>query len=154
MKRIKKIFLCLILIIILNVSKVQAYEFYNTYNPGDEILVTLNDELKEDFYVIEDDGDSVKAIYKGILGDDIAWEYSFDDTCSFSNSIVEQELLERTKTWINASYITLPSANEITSFDYSSQSAFEELGALTNPAGGGMVHLENLSDVPFFALNN
>jgi len=154
MEKIKKLILSLILIMVISVSKVKAYNFYNTYNPGDEITVILNDSLKSSFYVVEDDDDSVKAIYNGILGEDIAWEYSLDNNCTFTDSVVEQALKERTKIWDNVSYVTLPAANEITSFDYSSQKEFEELGTLTNPAGGGMIHLESLNNVPFYALNN
>lgn len=128
---------------------------YTTYNVGDEITVNLNDKLKEKFLVIENNSDSVKAIYKGALGEDIKWpEAMTTTTCTFDGSVVDQALKQRTATWTNATNVTLPTANDIVGeFDYTSKTALEELGARTNPAGG-LVHLENLTNVPFYALNN
>lgn len=129
---------------------------YTTYNVGDEITVNLNDTLKEKFLVIENNSDSVKAIYKGALGEDIKWpEAMTTTTCTFDGSVVDQALKQRTATWTNATNVTLPTANDIVGeFDYTSKTALEELGARTNPEGFGMVHLENLTNVPFYALNN
>lgn len=130
---------------------------YTTYNVGDEITVNLNDKLKEKFLVIENNSDSVKAIYKGTLGEDIKWpEAVTTTTCTFDGSVVDQALKQRTATWTNVTDVTLPTANDIVrEFDYTSSDALDSLVQQTNPSGAaGIVHLDNLTGVPFYALNN
>lgn len=155
MKKIKNLFVVMLLTLTIGVIDVDA-KTYTTYKVGDEITVNLNDTLKEKFLVIENNSDSVKAIYKGALGEDIKWpEDMTTATCAFEGSVVDQALKQRTATWTNATNVTLPTANDIVGeFDYTSKTALEELGERTNPEGFGMVHLENLTNIPFYALNN
>ena len=160
MKNMKKIiFVSLFsLILMFGVNSVQAKEQYSSYNKGDKITVNVNDNDKLDFYVIENSGsdsDKVTAIYKNALGSPIVWNYA-NSECNYDNSVVAQELKKRTSSWSYASNIKLPSAVDIvgSDFDYASESALEQLGASTNPEGFGMIHLENISTSPFYALEN
>ena len=157
MKKIKNIiFYSLFSIaLILGVTNVEA-KSYTSYNAGDKITVKVNDNTNLDFYVMEDSDDKVKAIYKGTLGTNIKWpEQMTTSTCTFEGSVVDLALKERTANWSNVTNITLPTANDIVGeFDYTSINALEELGQRTNPEGFGMVHLDNLTGIPFYALNN
>lgn len=156
MKRKKFLLFNLIIITaIIRITSVKAIS-YTTYNIGDEITVNLNDSLKENFYVIEDNNDSVKAIYKGFLGEDIVWpEQITTDECTYDGSILDQTLKQRTSTWTNATNITLPTANDIVKdFDYTSVEAYKNLIKQTNNGEDGIVHLEKIQSVPFYALKN
>ena len=157
MKKVKNILFYSLfsLFLILGVTTVEA-KSYTSYNTGDKITVKVNDNTNLDFYVMEDKADKVKAIYKGALGANIKWpEQMTTSTCTFEGSVVDLALKERTANWSNVTNITLPTANDIVGeFDYTSINALEELGQRTNPEGFGMVHLDNLTGIPFYALNN
>lgn len=129
---------------------------YTTYKVGDEITVNVNDSTQSKFLVIEDKNDTVKAIYKGALGANVKWpEQMTTSSCTFEGSVVDLALKERTSSWSNVTNITLPTANDIVGeFDYTDYKKMDDLVAQTNPSGAGIVHLENLNGVPFYALNN
>lgn len=138
---------------LLGVTNVEA-ESYTKYKAGDEITVNLNDTLQAKFYVIEDNDDSVTAIYKGSLGEPVEWNDEVLSSCVFENTNINTELNNRTANWTNATNIHLPSVNDIIpDFDYTSQDALDELVAQTNP-DNTWINLEKLSNIPFWALND
>lgn len=146
---------CLVAVLVfMGIVNVEA-KTYTTYQVGDEITVNVNDSTQSKFLVIEDKNDTVKAIYKGALGADIKWpEQMTTSSCTFEGSVVDLALKERTASWSNVTNITLPTANDIVGeFDYTNYDKMDELVAQTNPSGAGIVHLENLNGVPFYALN-
>lgn len=115
------------------------------------MILSINDNLEGKFYVVSDEGDFVKAIYKTALGDSVFYDEKISE-CSFENTIAYKELVNRTATWSNAISIYLPSVNDIVGeFDYKSEDALTELVSRSG-SDGGVVHLENLPNVPFYAL--
>lgn len=153
MKKRKILISSLISLVFMGFTNVEALT-YTTYKIGDEITVNLNDTLKEQFYVIENNNEAVKAIYKEALGEDII--FPKENSCTFEGSIVDETLKQRTVTWTNALNITLPTANDIVGeFDYTSLDELEKLVQKSNNgSAANIVHLENLTNVPFYALNN
>lgn len=154
----KNIFLWgwMIIIFFVGLNNIEA-KSYNSFKVGDEISVILNDNLTEKFYVIEDKNDSVKAIYESNLGEKITlpeFILANNGICEFENSVVDTALKEKTVSWSNALDIKLPSANDIVGeFDYSSLEEYNNLINKTSIDGqiNTVVHLENLSNVPFYA---
>lgn len=153
---IKKLYLSVLtmMLFMFGIVSVDA-KTYTSYSVGDKIEVKVNDNEKLEFYVVKDNQDKVDAIYTGSLGDEFKFLWEFGDSCSFTDTNISEELEKRTSNWDNVNNVKLPSADDIIAgFDYSSLDELDEMGAQTNPEGHGMIHLENLNDVPFYALNN
>lgn len=93
----------------LGLSTVDA-KTYTSYNTGDKITVSVNDTKQLNFYVIEDDSDSLTAIYESILGDSF---YFSPTTDSISGSAAEMKLNELTRDWENPDEIRLIKFSEI-----------------------------------------
>lgn len=109
-KRIFKILLVLFTLFI-GVNKASAYELsYKTYKAGDEVEIVLNEGLSEKFYVLEDTGEEIVAIYKDVLGE-MFW---FNPTTNgLKGSEAEKKLNDLTKEWDYADEITLLDATQI-----------------------------------------
>lgn len=96
----KKILLLLLLVggITLNLNEVKAS--YLSYQVKDQIEVRINSSEKATFYVVESSDSNteyVKAIYHGVLGEDISLKEGMSkDECQFEKSNIYEELMNKT----------------------------------------------------------
>ena len=117
MKKLKKIIkLCFMAIIILNICT-GCKKNEKIYNFGEIIKVKLNDTLEKEFYVIKDEGETLKLLSKDSIGkstyNDIQEGYGcqFYGDCQpynkYEGSIIESKIKELTKDWTNVQSVSL-----------------------------------------------
>lgn len=113
----KKMFIYLFALsfMFIGVNSVSA-KIFNEFKKGDEISVKLNENESGKFYVLDDKGDYVIAIYKDVLGDVFYFGPGTGTLgSSFEASKAYSELKRLTMSWIYPNTIDLISAQDIKS---------------------------------------
>lgn len=154
----KKILLLLLLVggITLNLNEVKAS--YLSYQVKDQIEVRINSSEKATFYVVESSDSNteyVKAIYHGVLGEDISLKEGMSkDECQFEKSNIYEELMNKTSSWTNIKTVTLPTGSQILGQDFD-ESNIQSFRNISSSYGGDNTHfkLAGISTAPFYALN-
>ena len=117
MKKLKKIIkLCFIAIVILNICT-GCKKNEKIYNFGEIIKVKLNDTLEKDFYVIKDEGETLKLLSKDSIGKSTYNQIQEGYGCQFygdcqpynkyEGSIIENKIKELTRDWTNVQSVSL-----------------------------------------------
>lgn len=89
-----------IIAIILNISKVNA-KTYKTFNEGEKITINVSSNNKLKFYVMKDNGDSIKAILENTITD----KYNYSQATEKTKSLKSE--------WSNATSVEIPDLKEL-----------------------------------------